>query len=266
MRLAPPSPRPNSTSPRAAPKSPATIPIDPALADANGEDGEVDPPTAASPGAARDEAGPSGSVVSLTPPPPTSEDAAVDVDMDMAPAAEVEDATSGLTEPDSGDAEVKGDEQWEEGQQPHSVRSFPKASEVKQEQDVDDETTPRKVTAAQDDAVIDPDASPPPIERADSSKLNRKRRGEEQLLLDDHLLPAEMRRTGSLNGKRGKGKEEEEEEEDTIEAADDEDPDGEDAPEDITRCVCKLDGGSCAGVCALADPRRGPDDDSMRRL
>lgn len=35
------------------------------------------------------------------------------------------------------------------------------------------------------------------------SGAGRKRRGEGQLLLDDHLLPEEMRRTGKLTGKRG---------------------------------------------------------------
>lgn len=33
---------------------------------------------------------------------------------------------------------------------------------------------------------------------------NRRRRGEDQLLLDDHLLPEEMRRTGKISGKRAR--------------------------------------------------------------
>lgn len=254
-----------NASPVTAPKSPSTIPIDPALADPSGEDAPVDS-KAASPGPNRDEAGPSGSVVSLTPPPPTSEDAAADIDDDQPTATETAEATSDLSATQNGEGEVKlgDDEQWEVGQRQHAVRSFPKPGEVKEEQEVDDDTTPRKATAAQDSAQVESDVSPPPIERADSSKLNRKRRGEEQLLLDDHLLPAEMRRTGSLNGKRGKGKEEEDE--DTIEAADDDEADGDDAPEDITRCVCKLDGGLRAWLWAQANSRRGFDDDPMRRL
>lgn len=133
------------------------------------------------------------------------------------------------------------------------------------------------------------------------TSLGRRRRGEEQLLLDDHLLPEEIRRTGSLNGKRkGQGMDlvekqelldEEEADADEGDVADevnedgaseleaveveeprvevediaDEqpsaddiieqsivDPDEEDADdgdgEEVTRCVCQLEGESILSV------------------
>ena len=98
-------------------------------------------------------------------------------------------------------------------------------------------------------------------ERAASLSRSRKRRGEDQLLLDDHLLPAEMRKTGSSTRKRKGGlmtRDEEEEsqgselvdrgrperqeasQEDVME--DDEDQ----AVQDVTRCICRRDGESCS--------------------
>ncbi|WVQ80701.1 hypothetical protein IAT38_002806 [Cryptococcus sp. DSM 104549] len=91
-----------------------------------------------------------------------------------------------------------------------------------------------------------------------ASRQGRKRRGEEQLLLDDHLLPAEIRRTAADEGKRDDNDEEEdaeegeaegddevkgeEEEEEADEGEGEDFDDGEEDIEegkDITRCVCK---------------------------
>lgn len=107
--------------------------------------------------------------------------------------------------------------------------------------------------------------------RADSfSRQNRRRRGEEQLLLDDHLLPEELRKTGALAGKRGQKENEaqthieeakqevqeasevfEEDEDENIDPVEDAEEEqdltgeaevGDEEQKDVTRCVCKQDG------------------------
>jgi hypothetical protein len=121
--------------------------------------------------------------------------------------------------------------------------------------------------------------------RADSSsRASRRRRGEEQLLFDDHLLPAEMRKTGisALPARRGhKGEEasnnleamkvEEddpvvEEPEGGAELEGETDPglDGEEEEEDqkdVTRCVCRQDGES--HLVESADVRHRCHDDTV---
>jgi hypothetical protein len=110
-----------------------------------------------------------------------------------------------------------------------------------------------------------------------AGRQTRKRRGEDQLLLDDHLLPEELRRTGGLSGKRERGHglkedtvpvkeiraevvQEPGEEEDKIiangegseaeieETNVDEESDGNDDEEgdgkEVTRCVCQKEGES----------------------
>lgn len=100
-----------------------------------------------------------------------------------------------------------------------------------------------------------------------NSRLGRKRRGEEQLLLDDHLLPAELRRLGKIQGDRDRRlsrtaasdafKRGTDEHAEVAEEAVVEDEDGEDEPEppaeaedagaddfssddeEVTRCVCQ---------------------------
>ena len=96
-------------------------------------------------------------------------------------------------------------------------------------------------------------------ERAASLGQSRKRRGEDQLLLDDHLLPAEMRRTGSSTRKRKGGRmtKDDEEERQDAELVDMEKPERQDASQgdvmeddedetvqDVTRCICRRDGES----------------------
>lgn len=126
---------------------------------------------------------PSGSGTSLTPPPPTSDDIPVEQDH---------------TEPSD---EADG-EDWTAYRRKHGVRGFGKAKtededgDVKMEVDEDDDETPGKNRKEMSDGQGTP------------TLRNRKRRGEEQLLLDDHLLPEEMRRTGKLTGKRGRDGEE----------------------------------------------------------
>lgn len=85
------------------------------------------------------------------------------------------------------------------------------------------------------------------------SRQGRRRRGEEQLLLDDHLLPAEIRRT-ALAERAKKDVEKDEEEEVEVEEGeeegeeDEEEGDGlgeqeeDEEGRDITRCVCKREG------------------------
>nr|ODN99812.1 hypothetical protein L204_02252 [Cryptococcus depauperatus CBS 7855] len=75
------------------------------------------------------------------------------------------------------------------------------------------------------------------------SRQGRRRRGEEQLLLDDHLLPVEIRRTAQKEQKtdveeEGKVEQEDGEDEQEGELEDDDDGEGEDS-NDVTRCVCK---------------------------
>jgi len=193
--------------------------------------------------------------MSLTPPPPTSEDVAGEVDAAEtaeAPPTDGDETLSGVSaanevEAPRSEVEDIAEEDTEEREGSRRPRpSRGKANAVKQER-IDDEhqageneETPRRNGHAANGSHRG--ISPPSIERLDSAGRARKRRGEEQLLLDDHLLPAEMRRTGSLSGKRGKGKDGEEEEEgQEMDDEDGEGGDGEDEDE-VTRCICKTEG------------------------
>lgn len=147
---------------------------------------------------------PSGSGTSLTP-PPTSEPPAEDG-----------------TEADAEEVASRSKDAWASYQRQRKRRSFGEANGsgavvVKQEEaldDAEDEDTPRRVKGGgkrsgsrRASAVSTADKGSPAISRSGSgmdlgSRQSRKRRGEEQLLLDDHLLPEEMKRTGQLTGKR----------------------------------------------------------------
>ncbi|WWD18550.1 hypothetical protein CI109_103003 [Kwoniella shandongensis] len=193
---------------------------------------------------------PSASNTSLTPPPPTSEDAAMEVDVD----------------------EPKGEDDWDTYRRHRAVRGFggpPPKVEVKLEpgadtgaiEEGDEEETPIKTrngkavnrTLSFTEVANTPNSTPgSDNERGRSaSRQARRRRGEEQLLLDDHLLPAEIRRTQAPKRDKSAGavKDVEEEEpvvEDEVEDAADEADDAEedvidvdeDEGKDITRCVC----------------------------
>lgn len=86
-----------------------------------------------------------------------------------------------------------------------------------------------------------------------ASRQGRKRRGEEQLLLDDHLLPAEIRRTSVAERAKKDAEKDEEEEADVEEGGEEGEEDEEEDDrlgeqeedeegKDITRCVCKREG------------------------
>ncbi|WVR06403.1 hypothetical protein IAU60_003434 [Kwoniella sp. DSM 27419] len=209
---------------------------------------------------------PSASNASLTPPPPTSEEAngygAADQD-----------------EQRDEDPEQEGNS-WADYKKSRTVRAFQDAP--RQEGDGGLEQAGRGVKtepaeesgAAEEGGVvkeeetpvrsrstrINPGSASTPVpasaERAGSaSRAGRKRRGEDELLLDDHLLPVEIRRTTSVSKRRPSAIEREEEEivaepEQVAEAeepnespisevidvelSDVDDEDG----KDITRCVC----------------------------
>lgn len=113
----------------------------------------------------------------------------------------------------------------------------------------------------------------------------RKRRGEDQLLLDDHLLPKEIRVPGGQIAPRReksasrKGAHEEQPKQEVIETApeaegeeadggadggeDVDEGDDDDDGKDITRCVCKREGES-PDMILLADLRYRCDDDPVR--
>lgn len=99
--------------------------------------------------------------------------------------------------------------------------------EVKDEPETEDEKTPRQTRTRRR-----PSATPTGSATSERGASQvRRRRGEEQLLLDDHLLPEEMRRTGKMPGKRGLEKQEDEEPEEE-----------EGGGDEVTRCVCQLEG------------------------
>ena len=205
---------------------------------------------------------PSTSNTSLTPPPPTSDDVVRDME-DHVPEDGNEDVS-----PVANGRGHGGSDDWDTYQRQRGVRGFGAApGDVKLEPS-EEEATPvqerngmrnhNRALSFQVPSVVDtPTQSTPPS--VGSSSRQKKRRGEDLLLLDDHLLPAEMRKTGSLTGKPkgGTAKEEEDHEEnvevngqqelDDLEAL----PTGGDEQtaadereetEDTTRCVCRRDG------------------------
>ena len=163
-----------------------------------------------------------------------------------------------------------GKDPWEVYRRRRGIRALSAAkAEVKVEpEDEDEDETPRKTRNGHKRAlVVPPSGGNTPSASTSASisdrgtsmaKQGRKRRGEELLLLDDHLLPEELRRIGGLAGKRervGQGKEAEEGEEEQIEvdgagqqeqegeAEEDEGDDNDDDQlPDITRCVCQKEG------------------------
>jgi hypothetical protein len=156
---------------------------------------------------------PSGSGTSLTP-PPMSEEAGMDLD----PTGEEQEEGEG-----EGEGGGEGPDEWNAYRRRHGVRGFSAVKadvKIEPEDDlVDDDVTPRKTrngvtraaALAGESSHNTPSASTSAsaseraerAERAESqARQSRKRRGEELLLLDDHLLPEEMRKTGTLTGKR----------------------------------------------------------------
>ena len=200
---------------------------------------------------------PSGSAPSLTPPP--ASEPAMDMDEDAPVEEEKEEA-------------MDGDDQWETYRRSRQVRSFGTAKpSVKLEPGDDDEATPGRAKPIKlSSALSVPTASGADTptsgiedERAGSASRSqgRKRRGEEQLLLDDHLLPEELRRIGSGMNKKGKTEEEDENDEPAEEPAEEDNEEG--APE-VTRCVCQKEGKSNGPD--AADIRWRPPHDSMRQV
>lgn len=196
---------------------------------------------------------PSTSNNSLSPPPPTSDDVVLGMDMDL-PGEEVEEG------PPAQVAEPSDD--WEAYRRHRDVRGFDAVqADVKLEPGEETEEAPvpsrnprkshkRKLSFPTSPGATSPSRLTPAS--IGSSSRHRRRRGEDQLLLDDHLLPKEMRKTGSLSGKRkGMAEKDEEEGEEGVSGQAGGDASGqsvEDPPEveqesqDVTRCVCKRDG------------------------
>lgn len=195
----------------------------------------LDPPLETSPQQSEKPELPNGSNASLTPPPPGSEDVLLD--------DEEEDKQNGDgegEEPDRGDDEVNGET-------------------VEPKIEVED---------AEDEAIKLEERIRNGSERAGSQSRAKRRRGEEALLLDDHLLPPEIRNISnpstSRRGSNAKVDQEEEEREkeptaedvqmeeaavegeEEIGDAENEDEQGDDFEEedgqDITRCVCQTEG------------------------
>ena len=151
----------------------------------------------------------------MTPPPLTSDD-----------PAQLEEGVEAGEDEDEAEAQNDADE-IEEDQSPSSRRAqrtgqsstSRRGSAIKlEDEDLDFDATPKRAgpsrisvsRASRSQATPNARDSPSDVASpsADASDQGsrfaaRKRRGEEQLLLDDHLLPAEMRRTGHLAGKRG---------------------------------------------------------------
>ncbi|KAL7420776.1 Histone deacetylase complex subunit [Cryptotrichosporon argae] len=265
----PPKPPKNSpkNSPSTTPRSPATrapssgtgtspstatVAASSALAHvvANGESGETEIPDAADAFEADADADagdgddrptlPGTSGTSLTPPP--DDDEAMDVDGETAEDADADASANGAAPP-ADKADGDGEEDWESYRRHRGVRGFSDAAKaVKLEPD--EAETP--ASASRDT---------PRTERGTSTGRARKRRGEDQLLLDDHLLPKEIRRLGSAGKKQQEDEDEQEEEAAAEEGKDDEggedeieddaeagegDEDDEESQE-VTRCVCRLE-------------------------
>lgn len=221
---------------------------------------------------------PSGSGTSLTP-PPTSEEAALEIEV------EGDDTKQGV-EGAGQDSEKEEGDDWDAYRQRRAVRGFSGVKgEVKKEpndspEPDEAEETPktrrnsikgsRALSFPNRSAANSPSVGSATPDVGGSASRSRKRRGEGQRLLDDHLLPEEMRKTGSLTGKRGRSDAPEEGHGDEgmleEDAVVDEDPqDAKDAeadedqvikenteahdhtaddedPKDVTRCVCQSEG------------------------
>lgn len=168
-------------------------------------------------------------------------EAEAEVDPEASAPAEVEDDTvtaaqngTEAEEAEAADAEVEGDE---EGDAAGDTSTSNGAAEI-------DERSTKETSVA---TSTEPSLRNP-----------RKRRGEDQLLLDDHLLPKEMRQHVPIPPRRDKSAKRSEPDEAPKQEPAEEDPpeaeepeaeeeggddveDDEDSPE-ITRCVCKREG------------------------
>ncbi|KAI9634962.1 uncharacterized protein MKK02DRAFT_37837 [Dioszegia hungarica] len=134
---------------------------------------------------------PSGSGASLTPPPPSSD-----------PVHEGE------------DEEVEATGSRRKSRAGNGVMSIGVKVELMEaaadnDEAIDLEDTPKQQGATRGRLVPPASAGTTPTDSATSERggnartsLGRRRRGEEQLLLDDHLLPEEIRRTGTLINRR----------------------------------------------------------------
>lgn len=166
---------------------------------------------------------------------------------------------SGEIERDGGDhqlgnaVDVNGDQSQDQHQQQH-IDVLPDADEP---EDSNHPPRTRSKPIPRDMSAISASDGNTPASASGSdanlgragSRQGRRRRGEEQLLLDDHLLPAEIRRTALAE--RAKKEEEEEVEVEEGEEEGEEDMEEGDGPgeqeedeegKDITRCVCKREG------------------------
>ena len=221
---------------------------------------------------------PSMSNASLTPPPPTSEDAGMEKNNERGAWA---DGDEEIAEDEAMEVKGQGGDDWEEYRKHRSVRGFTAKSEVKVEpgeEDEDGDDTPQRYGkkrsrmrphhAGNDTASGETPASN--SERVGSTgRAGRRRRGEEELLLDDHLLPPDVRKIGELVSRRvNKPESTTEDEEPRRHDADrsksgdqhvDEAPiEGEDEGvteveygderEEMTRCVCRTEGELCSTI------------------
>ncbi len=207
---------------------------------------------------------PSTSNTSLTPPPATSDEVPVEMDVDQ-PADDQDDRlpiTNGISH--------QGSDDWSRYRRQRGVRGFSAAqADVKlepgEEEEEDAILMPVRNGTSHNRALSFPMTSeantPSRLTPASvgSSSWHRKRRGEDQLLLDDHLLPKEMQKTGSLSGKRKGGPARDDDEGDDIEmdgqtdtvteealavdGVDEAVEEDEEEGQDVTRCVCQRDGG-----------------------
>ncbi|WVW84766.1 hypothetical protein I302_106801 [Kwoniella bestiolae CBS 10118] len=202
---------------------------------------------------------------SLTPPPPTSEDTNPEAEKnenDANPQATIEGAGEGQ-------GEGEGEDDWDSYRRHRAVRGFGNVT-VKEEPGLDEhenEETPVKTRSSKingNGSNIPASGENTPLattplsnaERSGSaSRQTRKRRGEDELLLDDHLLPVEIRRTSFSSKKTKKERLEDDDEQDEqgkkvgeqddadeIAVEDDEEDEEEEEEEevkDITRCVCQ---------------------------
>ncbi|WVQ96437.1 hypothetical protein IAU59_003542 [Kwoniella sp. CBS 9459] len=202
---------------------------------------------------------PSASNASLTP-PPTSEDAK---EADAEPEA-TEDDDHGDDEGDGEghDTGEAGQDDWDAYRRHRPVRGFGTASvktepgvepETQPEEDLEDTPVKTRGSKNTNGLTVPTGGSSTPSastggasERAGSASRGRKRRGEDELLLDDHLLPAEIRRTKGKKdvspGNKGRQEDAGEDEEDgraeQVEADADAEEDDDEEGKDITRCVC----------------------------
>ncbi|WVQ73141.1 hypothetical protein IAR50_002705 [Cryptococcus sp. DSM 104548] len=217
----------------------------------------------------------SGSNTSLTPPPPTSDNEEVDYDagLDAKTGKGAEEAAPAGGENVQDGDKPKGEDDQEPNRHPRGVKGLGQTDEVKDEpEDEDLEPNPSAPTHANggqvDEAEVEEDEDEPPARTRNGkpsrlsqlptaydtpassatpdtamarsgSRQGRKRRGEEQLLLDDHLLPADIRRT-TVKKKEDEEDEDEDEDEEEGDGEEEQDEDGDDEDgKDITRCVCK---------------------------